>query len=319
MKIGLHAPRRSSFWLVGPLAHLALKRGHEVWFLRDQRAIKPGDGWTPEERAKFFPGAQQGLLENFLGDWVAGPPPKQNMTSWDYQYLLRHDVQLCSIDPWLDSLAMPYEDQYDMTHRTTRHGLVPTDGLEDVTPGDATDLVWFPPKSSVEGFASKAYHYAVTLLVGHMLSRWALRERLRFVIKTRPKITLPKRVLEAAVVVSDNALYPHDSLTLLARARYAVCHQSAAAMEAAAAGVRCLSIHLPQRHLRTYSHYALMQARFGSPYAWPGVVDCMTLGQRFTLNTQMDWQARAAYIDTWFGGRVMGTSEWLLDEMEKRA
>jgi len=67
-----------------------------------------------------------------------------------------------------------------------------------------------------------------------------------------------------------------------------------------------------------------MRARHGSPYAWPGVIDAMGLEaalrwlERWTRGVEPDWGARAAYIDTWLGGRVLGTSDWVLDEMERR-
>ena len=325
MRIGLYAPRRSSFVLAGPMARAALKQGHEVVFLRDPAGAKLGDDWQDAEILRPFPDAMSVPLAQFGGDWLAGPPPNQNLEAGDLDRLHQDGVKLCSLDPWFDSLARPFADGYDFTHRTIRHGLIPTDGLDDVVPGHHTDLLWFPPKTRVPGAGQRAVRWAVTVILARALRQVASRGRVRLVVKRRPKIRLPRLVERLAdVVLEDATLYPHASLTALGTAALSVCHQSGAAMESVAAGVRCLSVQIPHRHLRGYPHWPLMAGRDRSPYAWPGVIDALPLLPalrwlaRWTPAVLPRWGERAAYIDTWLGGRVLGTSDWVLDQMERR-
>lgn len=317
MRLGLYAPRRSSFWLVGPLAKAALKRGHDVVLLGDRQPLKPGDAWLIHERERDLPGAGFDMLRDFEGDWIASAPPEQN---WVETVAL--SIKLCSLDPWLDSLALPFADAYDLTHRTIRHGLLPTDGLADCQDRAKTDLVWFLPKTSVEGTLPALQHRLLIAWLARRLARTAKAMNLRFVVKTRSKIRLSGAVRRLAdELIEDPSLYPHDSLKALCSAKLAVCHQSAAALEAVAAGVRVISLPVWQPYLHKYAHWPLMSARRGSPYAWPGVIDVRSAWRPLLPHAGkvIDMDQRAAYLDTWLGGRVMGTSDWLLDEMEKRA
>lgn len=317
LTIGLYAARRSHFVLAGPMAVAAMRRGHDVVFVRDELGEKPDDAWHFVDWP--FGGTVEGI-GSFAGDWLAVPQQALEAAIRSG----RSPAILCSLDAWLDSLATPFADLAPLTHRTIRHGLIPTDAVAALPPGHRDTLLWFPPKTRVSGRAQRVIRWAETLVLALALSRLARLTRRRLVVKTRAKIRLPAVVRRVAdAIVEDRHLYPHDSLVALNTAALAVVHQSAAGFEAVASGVPCLSVILPQRHLHGYAHWPLMAARRGSPFAWPGLIDAM--GLRAALGWLQRWEPRRpdpgerqAYIDTWMGGRMTGTCEWIIREMERR-
>jgi len=329
MKLGLYAPARSLFVLAGPMAQAAIKRGHDVVFVRDaSRALKPGDTWTDNEIQQWWPDALVQEASFFEGDWLAGPARDCDRVQrlWRVSSVHANPTKLAALDAWFDSLARPFSDGYDLTHRTVRHGLIPTDGLVDVEADDRRDLLWFPPKTMIPGAAQRAVRWVLVCGLAWVLHRAARRAGRRLIVKTRSKMRLPHVVTRLADrIVMEGPLYPHASLSEIASASLVVCHQSAAGFEAVAAGVRCLSVRLPQWHLRTLGNYALLRAARGSPYAWPGVIDALGVEnavrwiEHWTPDRAPDWDQRAAYIDTWCGGRVQGTSDWVVDDMERRS
>lgn len=312
MRLGFYAPRRSSFVVIGPVAHEAARRGHTVVFVRSSTSLSH-DQWTNEEATSRWPTSTSEHITNFSGQWLIG------------ELLPPHQTRRCHLDSWLDSLGRPYADNADFTHRTIRHGLIPTDGLLDVPQRHPTDLLWFPPKTMIPGIPQRMIRYLMVTLIAMALKKLARREHRRLIVKTRAKMRLPWMVRQVAdIVIGDHVLYPWASLSALSTAALAIVHQSAAGFEAVAAHVPCVSIRLPQRHLRGYGTYTLMQAPVASPYGWPGVIESLNVENairwldHWDARMRCDLRARAAYIDTWFGGRVQGTSAWLLDQLASR-
>jgi len=309
--LGLYAPRRSFFVIAGPLARAAMQRGHEVVYVGDPADAKPDDEWTKDELPEAIAGDVVIRPEMFAGDWLAGPPPLPYVRG----------VKWCHLEAWYDQLTVR-ADFAHVQHRTLRHGMLALDGLADVPFTDERHLLWFPPKTRIPG-PHRAWRYAMTCVLAIVLWRAARHARVKLLIKTRAKIRLPKLVeVLADEVLGDDTLYPWASLTALRRASLAVVHQSAAGCEAAAAGVLALSVRLPQWHLRHCGTYALMRARQGSPYAWPGVVESMSVEgaarwlDHWEPTMTQDHEARRAYVDSWLAGRTRGVAEEIIQRME---
>ena len=311
MKIGVYAPRRSSFPLVGPPALEAIKRGHQVTLLQDSRGAQIGDQWRPHEANLAFPGVA-GVMDaaRYRGDWILGP-------------LLtpRPDIKTASLEPWLDGLAKPYADAAEVSHRTMRHGLVSTDAVAGCAIGLTDQVVWFLPKTRVPGLLNRAMRYLTMLVTARALKRVCWSHKMTLVLKTRTKIRVPT-ALRDLPLVGEEDLYPAPAIRLIASSRLVVCHQSAAALEAAALGTPCVNIRVPVPHLRAYPQYTLMTMRTQSPMAWPGVVLSLSLRELVrhrSIFIGADASARRAYLDTWLGGKVWGASSWVLDRMERRS
>lgn len=307
MRIGVYAPRRSSFPLIGPPAMEAIKRGHEVTLLHDTAGGQLGDTWDDGEA---LPGASVSALHDYRGDWLM-------LALWGRAGMVA-GMRIASLEPWLDSLALPYPDAAALTHRTMRHGLIPTDAVAACPIGRQRLITWFLPKTRVPGLLNRALRYLTMFVTARVLDRACSAHGMALVVKTRRKIRVP-RGLRHLTIVGEERLYPSDQIRLIAQSSLVVCHQSAAAIEAAALGTPCLNVRVPIPHLRKFPQHALMSMRTNSPMAWPGLVDSIALVQlpRWTPHTSVDPVARQTYVDTWLGGKAQGASAWVLDRMEQ--
>jgi hypothetical protein len=152
-----------------------------------------------------------------------------------------------------------------------------------------------------------------------------------FVVKSRAKNRDPRylrrNVDPDRFVESDDGVFPYTSIELMAIADLCIHFQSGAVLEAAHAGVPSLSVRVPQSHLEEYpGHDELFGRHEGSLQKFAGVVWSMEHDEapaRLDLLTLADFkidpEARRRYIERFVGFDDTGSSERVLDVIEREA
>lgn len=322
MRLAILISRRSNLKILSSVVDAALRRKHDVTLLAQPRAAKPGDGLDLREIRTLWPRVP---IVNTMPrglDAMIGPAPFLP----DLKTL-----PLIGVDQFFDCWAYPatrgpnftlcYPSEYARdVHRElwpdqrNRGAVVGWTVADQRVPEQARDSVvfytlkldvpeaWRQSKAGREQY--RAMYYAT--------QEWARVQGLRLIIKTRGKNKDPWWMRWGHDGrYADDVMVPYRSLTLLARAKYAVHFESGAGLEAALMGAYSVALLAPQSHVkklpggdRQYGGVAM--------HDWPGVA-CYGLPAE---ERTVDPEQRAKYLAHYVGLCDGRAGERVLDVVE---
>jgi hypothetical protein len=334
--VAVYLSRRSHLKTLSPVIDAALRRYHDedMVIVCDPQAAKKGDKLDRGDVERLWPQAV-----------VLGAVPQNTRAVVGLQGALPYLVTplQVGVDPFFDTWLSPptgldrrhtcYHSDFhrDMHHaewggalmkRTHVVGWLPSDqALECPIPAARNTAVFFTLKLDVpEPWRKSRQGLEFYRSVYDKAKQRAKDEGLFFIVKSRAKNKDPRWVWKGAdAYVLDEEMVPYTSLTLLARATWAVHFESGAALECALMGAYGYVIRVPQAHVERLpggEHIYWRDIRRPAPrlQEWEGVThyDLGWAGRPYTI----DPKAREEYLDHFIGPHDGRVADRVLDVCE---
>ena len=327
MRLGILLARRSHLKTLSPVIDASLARGHETTLVCAPIAAKKGDRLDIREVKQLWPEARlrgdAALLDVLVG--LDGCLPVL-------------PIKLVGVDAFFDTWLYPpkpgrtacYASDFhfftrDNLWRTEHHmkplaivGWLPADQAKWIAPAPRDCAVFFTLKLDVpEPWRTSPDGRAFYRDVFEAARAQARADGLKFIVKSRAKNKDPWWVWwYADEYVVDECMVPYTSLSLLARARWAVHFESGAALECALMGAYGYVLNVPQTHVDALPGAQHIYWRKGQEaprmHCWPGVTQYGVP----TDFSEVDPAARQAYIEHFIGPCDGKAGERVIDVCE---
>ncbi len=319
MRLGVYLTRRSQLKVLSPVIEAALGRGHDTILVAAASAAKRGDHLDTRELERLYPAACIGStgdygkldaliglepvlpdlkatrlvgVDHFYDVWLRPPRTGRNFTMGyhsayhrDVHQQLWHTKSDAAVVGWLPA---------DQARAAARYDL-PDDGIEH--PRDSA--VFFALKLDVpepwrQSRQGRKFYYHIFCEARAQ----AKAEGLRFIVKSRAKNKDPWWLRWLAdEYVLDDVMVPYRSLSLLARAKWAVHFESGAGLEAALMGAYSIAIEVPQPHIIDLPGGRLQYGKVAM-HDWPSVAQ---YGLPMDRVPDVDPEQRGIYLSKFVG------------------
>ena len=339
------------FKATGGVITEALRRGHEVYLVH-QDDDKPGERVSREEILRQWPTVH--LRRRHVADAVLGPSlhAYADRLPAGRQYALDLAWENVSVPTgWAGQICWASKYQRQLWGET--HGWFhptesdfwrfPITGSPMIDTLYLSRLGWLDPRVAANlprpivvlmalkfpknsGLWRRTwYRWIGYRAFVEALRRFSHRINAEFVIKTREKNDDPSWLASRADrVLTDIGLWPYTSARLIQSAALVIHFQSGAALEAAAAGVPQVSIHVPHPHLSAYPGHREVYEDSPGMQDWPGVVTGMGWETAIGYFNELahpgtvDAKQRSRYVERFLGFDDCKTSARILDLVERQ-
>ena len=309
MTLGVLLNRRSHLKVLSPVISASMARGHTTVLVAIPTAAKKGDALDTRELDTLYPGLP--IKDSLIGlDALVGIesvlPPSAPCRLVGVDHFQDSWIRPPRTDP---DFVMCYTSRY---HATTHHGLygtgeggyvvgwLPADQAARITPCKRDAAVFFALKLDVpEPWRHSAEGKEFYKRIARAAKRTAEAAGLRFIVKSRAKNHDPLWLRWLADdYVLDECMVPYTSLSLLARAKWAVQFESGAVFECAVMGAYSLAVQVPQTHVSGLRGGAEQYGGISKMHHWPGVSQ---YGLPWGAVPTQDGDAQAAYLEHFLG------------------
>ena len=283
MTLGVLLNRRSHLKVLSPVISASMARGHTTVLVAIPTAAKKGDALDTGELDVLYPGLP--IVDTLVGlDVLVGIESvlpthapcrmvgvEHFQDAWIRPPRMTAHLTMCYTSLWHRDR---HEDLWNENAGPAPIvGWLPADQAARITPCKRDAAVFFALKLDVpEPWRHSAEGKEFYKRIARAAKRTAEAAGLRFIVKSRAKNHDPLWLRWLADdYVLDECMVPYTSLSLLARAKWAVHFESGAVFECAVMGAYSLAVQMPQTHIIDLPGAREQYGGTSTMHHWPGV------------------------------------------------